>query len=103
MVLTNKNFNGMILVDCLGTEIPGVLSFDDETFEVELIITGKSKIRSPSPDGKLIVVQPKNAILGGCHPFGEFEKVVIKTKILGAKLVKKDKKNNTTKKTRRVK
>jgi hypothetical protein len=66
-----------------------VLSFDDETFEVELALTGKSKIKSPNPNGKLIIVQPKVADLDGCCPVGKFQTVVIKTKIFGARLISK--------------
>lgn len=90
MIHTPENCKDKILVDCWGTEIPGVLSFDDETFEVELMIIGKNEKLSPKQSKTLVVSIPVVADLSGCHPVGKFKSLTIKTVIPGAKLVGKE-------------
>lgn len=86
MIHTPETTQGKILVDCMGTEVPGVISFNDETFEVELVLVGRS---FKGPVGRLVVCIPQVADLSGCHPVGTFQKLTVKTVIPGAKLVDK--------------
>lgn len=78
----NKN-----LVDIMGTIVPGVLEWDDETEEATIVLIGKSKM---GPTGRLVIVAPKVADLSGCHPIGSFQKIEIKVKIPGAKLIDRE-------------
>lgn len=83
---TPTTTKGKVLVDCIGTKIPTVLEWDDETEEALIGLSGKSEL---GPKGQLLVVTPVVADLSGCHPIGKFEMLTIRIKIPGAKLVDK--------------
>lgn len=75
------------VVDCMGTKVPNVLEFNDETFEALIMLVGDSIIKSPDGESRLGIVEPVVADLNGCHATGTFKGIRIQVKIAGAKVI----------------